>query len=493
MRLVLTYLFLVRLLAPCLINLHLESLKVARGHRPELMAEALAAYSGFVGRMSSLRAGISRLAPVARFHPADTSVADPLTASENWRRDLREIIPSWQPLFPTDISADSISESSTAPPASSRKIPGSIALSARDLLDILPPLSAEDRVVIIENQFNGLDVKIISPEQESPDGYVEWLRLRVNVSGTGAATDHYQINLLSGVMGTQRINAYLNSRGLAYHYRGVDFIVGFQRWLRQLPWHGEAQLTVTPVTARAKALFGSLGFHWEQKKMVCAVAPIQKAVPQQIQGVIDYSRQMGDENRTKLFEDSDVRQAAETILALNPRRVLVVGCALWPVKFLLAILRVQVVYVDMDEGRLALARMIWEAMKEDFLSMSDFSAFDFNVDDMARYFGQSLLIPGSFDVSALLSLLGGKFEGDIRSALENVGRLMRDGGVLFVSNEPIEVGARETMPGILTTMFPGSRVSPETGVIVTDYDRMDQGVLGYSGSAKVAVELRKAA
>jgi len=186
-----------------------------------------------------------------------------------------------------------------------------------------------------------------------------------------------------------------------------------------------------------------------------------------------------------VMEDPSVRDVAECLIALNPKKVLIVGDALWPLMHLFLAMGVLVIYVDKDPApvRFNLAGMqVLKILHTDVdkLHLSPWNTY-------------ASLSGGTFDLALLLSLVGPSFAGNLTQALHNVGSLLADGGRLYVSNEPIRLGHNRTMIDEIKTLFPGSEVDPHLPQIVTRYDIADRNVLEYLDAANVCIQLRKAA
>lgn len=187
----------------------------------------------------------------------------------------------------------------------------------------------------------------------------------------------------------------------------------------------------------------------------------------------------------QVMESPAIRNVAECLIALNPRKVLMVGDALWPLTHLFRAMGVKVVYVDSDPA----------PVRFKLEGMAVLEILNTNVDKLhlSPWNTYASLSGNTFDLALLLSLVGSGFAGNLTQALLNVGRLLTDGGRLYVSNEPIHIGQSRTTIDQITALFPGSKVDTSLPQIVTRYDLVDRNVLEYPDAANVCIQLRKSA
>jgi len=160
------------------------------------------------------------------------------------------------------------------------------------------------------------------------------------------------------------------------------------------------------------------------------------------------------------FYDARVREfgivmnALKTIRALNPKKVLVVGNAIPHLPVGLAVMGVDLVFIDLDEEFISEVRGHMLKCK-DFIPISP-KLFTANIDSIDQIEDKNLQAD-IFDVVLLLDLVGGheRFQGDIAKAVANSYHVTKSDGIMYLYNEGVDMLDPSTnMGNMLLKMHP---------------------------------------
>ena len=193
------------------------------------------------------------------------------------------------------------------------------------------------------------------------------------------------------------------------------------------------------------------------------------------------------------FDERYLVRALNAIRTQNPKKVLVVGGAVLYLSLALAIMGVEVVFVDLYESRMRVESDDYDTFSE-FIKVYP-KTFIANVDSINTIEDESLQ-PNSFDMALLLSLIGDDgFQGDMTKAIQNSYDLVKSGGTMFLpttSSEDLRTDFGAVMPNILSKLYIECTRNRSIPVIQTSYDDIDRTQLGID-SINVAYTIIKPA
>ena len=176
------------------------------------------------------------------------------------------------------------------------------------------------------------------------------------------------------------------------------------------------------------------------------------------------------------LDGSWLADALAVVRAQQPRRVLVAGAGILPLPVALSLMGVEVVFVDLEP-------LMIEAVRNSVAGFSDVLTtpphfLQANMDTIDRL-ADPRLQTDAYDMVLLLSLVGGRFQGDPARAIENSYRLVRSGGLVFLPNQPLSGAllggpmADVTMAGLLSVACPACVRAANVPSIRTRYDEAD--------------------